>query len=306
MFSTRNSYNTHLRQAHNGIAYHSAEFDCLVFRDRRPEEQAQPHEGQAGRGGTLPWPTPAPGVVRPTAPSATLSSAFREAAAWLQAQASLGPRLLVPAVSTGIRPPSHTVVPPHWRGRGLLDLPVTTPIRRWALLTATHPDSQGGTTTVRSISPPRRRPPSTVEQLESVLSELEAQLRGAPGRLATLPQPQSSMPDQPAGLSGQAMAPPEPAASCKLFLLPGNIAEATRPFWQGSPGDEHQVIPVLLVSYGTDMSAAEIQSALDWMSYQRADMARYLCEWISQWRLHNYSTEATLKMLIDMLHNMQR
>jgi len=114
------------------------------------------------------------------------------------------------------------------------------------------------------------------------------------------------MPDRPAGLSGQAIAPPKPAASSKPALLPGNIAEATRPFWQGLPGNEHQVIPVLLASYGTDMSATEIQSALDWMRYQRADMARYLCEWISRWRLHNYSAEATLKMLIDMLRNMQR
>ena len=43
-----------------------------------------------------------------------------------------------------------------------------------------------------------------------------------------------------------------------------------------------------------------------WMRYQRADMARYLCKWISRWWLHNYSAEATLKMLIDMLRNMQR
>ena len=42
VFSTRNSYNTHLKNAHNGIAYHSAESDRLVFHDRRPEEQAQP------------------------------------------------------------------------------------------------------------------------------------------------------------------------------------------------------------------------------------------------------------------------
>jgi len=140
-----------------------------------------------------------------------------------------------------------------------------------------------------------------------VVSELEAQLRGAPGRLVTtLPQPQQSMPDRPAGLSGQAIAPPEPAATSKPALLPGNIAEATWPFWQGVPGDEHQVIPVLLSSYTTDMSAADLQSALDWMRYQQADMARYLSDWISRWRLHNYSAEATLKMLIDMLRNMQR
>jgi len=116
------------------------------------------------------------------------------------------------------------------------------------------------------------------------------------------------MPDRPAGLlgQGQAIAPPEPAATSKPALLPGNIAEATRPFWQGMPGDEHQAIPVLLSSYSTDMSAADIRSALDWMCYQRADMSRYLCDWISRWRLHNYYAEATLKMLIEMLRNMQR
>ena len=140
-----------------------------------------------------------------------------------------------------------------------------------------------------------------------MVSELEARLRlrGAPGFVATLPPPQSSRPQEPAGLQGQAMAPPEPADSSKPFLLPGNIVVATRPFWQGLPGDEHQVIPVLLASYRTDMSAAAIQSTLDWMRYQRADMARYLCEWVGTWRQNHYS-EATLDMLTTMLGNMQR
>jgi len=163
VFTTHSAYNTHLKRSHNNIAFHSAELDRLVFRNRRPEEQAQPLGGQAGRGGIPPRPVSAPHTVRPTAPSATLSSALREAAAWLQAQASLGPRLMVPAISTGIRPPSHVVVPPRGRGRGLLYLPATTPTRRWALPTGTHPDPQGRTTAVRSISPPRRGPPSTVE-----------------------------------------------------------------------------------------------------------------------------------------------
>jgi len=141
-----------------------------------------------------------------------------------------------------------------------------------------------------------------------VVSELEARLRlrGAPGFVATLPLPQSSRPQEPAGLQGQAMAPPEPADSSKPFLLPGKIVVATRPFWQGLPGDEHQVIPVLLASYHTDMSAAAIQSTLDWMRYQRADMARYLCEWVETWRQNHYSAEATLDMLTTMLGNMQR
>jgi len=176
------------------------------------------------------------------------------------------------------------------------------------LPTATHPDPQGGTTAVRSISPPRRGPPSTAEQLASVVSDLEAQLRGAPGPLATaLPQQQlPSIPEQAGGSTGPAMAPPEPTASSKPTLLPGNIAEATRPYWQGRPKDDQHVIPVLLSAYSTDMSATDIQSALNWMRYQRVDMARYLSEWISRWRLHNYSVEATLKMLTEILRNMQR
>ena len=102
-----------------------------------------------------------------------------------------------------------------------------------------------------------------------MVSELEARLRvrGTPGFLATLPSPQSSRPDQSAELQGQAMVPHEPADSSKPFLLPdGNLVVATRPFWQGLPGDEHQVIPVLLASYRTDMSAAAIQSTLDWIA----------------------------------------
>jgi len=306
-FRSRNAYNTHLKAAHNDVAYHHAETDRLVFRDRRSAGQAQPQGGQAGRGGVSPRPVPTSGAVPPTAPSASLASALREAAAWLQAQASLEPRPLAPAVPVGVRPPSHTVVPPRGRGRGLLDLPATTPTRRWALPTAVHPDPQGGATAVRSISPPRRGPPTSAEELEAVVSELEARLRlrGTPGFLATLPPPQSSRPDQSAELQGQATAPPEPADS-KPLLLPGNIVTATRPFWQGMPGDEHQVIPVLLASYRTDMSAAAIQSTLDWMRYQRADMARYLCEWVSTWRQNNYFAEATLNMLTAMLRNMQR
>jgi len=42
------------------------------------------------------------------------------------------------------------------------------------------------------------------------------------------------------------------------------------------------------------------------MRYQRADMARYISEWISRWRQNRYSAEATLGMLTDMLRNMQR
>jgi len=306
-FTTRSSYNKHLEKAHAETgAFFSASQDRLVFRDK-PKGQARPQGSQAGREGVQPRPVLTTPTVRPMASQSAVATAFQEAAAWLQGQAAARLRLMVPAISTGITPPSQGIVPPRGRGRGLLALPATTPTRPWALPTATHPDPQGGTSTVHSISPPRRGPPSTMEQLASVVSELEAQLRGAPGRLVTtLPQPQQSMPDRPAGLSDRAIAPSEPAATSKPALLPGNIAEATRPFWQGVPGNDHQVIPVLLSSYTTDMSAADIQSALDWMRYQRADMARYLSDLISRWWHHNYSTEATLKMLVDKLSNMQR
>ena len=177
IFSTHSSYNTHLKYAHDNIACHHAETDRLICRDRRPEGQTQPQGVQAGRGGASPRPVPTPGMVQPTAPSASLASALREAAAWLQAQASLQLRLLAPTVSVGVKPPSHAVMPPRGRGRGLLDLPATTPTRRWALPTAVHPDPQGGATAVRSISPPRRGPSTSAEELEAVVSELEARLR---------------------------------------------------------------------------------------------------------------------------------
>ena len=125
--------------------------------------------------------------------------------------------------------------------------------------------------------------------------------------MAALPQQQlQPIPEQAVGLPGPAMAPPEPTVTSKPTLLPGNIAEATRPYWQGRPEDEHRVIPVLMSSYSTDMSAADIQSILNWMRYQHHDMSRYILEWIDRWRQHPYSAEATLGMVADMLHNMQR
>jgi len=148
-----------------------------------------------------------------------------------------------------------------------------------------------------------RRP---LEQLASVVSNLEAQLSGAPGPLvAALPQHQLR-PEEAVGLPGPATAPPDPTVTSKPTLLPGNIAEATRPYWQGRPEDEHKVIPVLPSAYSTDMSAADIQSVLNWMRYQRDDMSRYLLEWIDRWRQNHYSAEATLEMVADMLRNMQR
>jgi len=44
-FITRSAYNTHLKRVHDNVAFHSAELDRLVFRNRRPKEQAQPQAG---------------------------------------------------------------------------------------------------------------------------------------------------------------------------------------------------------------------------------------------------------------------
>jgi len=192
--------------------------------------------------------------------------------------------MVVPAISTGIVPLPQSAVPPLGRGRGLLAMPATTPIWPWTLPTATHPDPRGGTTTARSLSPPQLGPPSSAEQFASVVSDLEAQLRGALGPLVTaLPQQQQPRPEQAVGLPRPAIASPEPTVTSKPTLLPGNIAEATRPYWQGWPDDEHSVIPVLMSAYSTNMSAADIQSALNWMWYQRHDMSRYILEWIDRW-----------------------
>ena len=162
---------------------------------------------------------------------------------------------------------------------------------------------------VRLFSPPMLGPRSSAEQLASAVSELDALLRGAldtmvAALLRPQPTPEEAVGALPLqGASGPATAPPNPTA--KPTLLPGNIAEVTRPYWQRRPEDEHRVIPVLMSAYSTTMSAAEIQSALNWMRYQRHDMARFLLEWVDQWQQHNYTAKATLDMMTQMLRNFQ-
>jgi len=141
-----------------------------------------------------------------------------------------------------------------------------------------------------------------------VVSELEAQLRGAPGRLATtLPLPQQSLPDRPAGLSDQVIAPSEPTATSKPALLPGNIAEATRPFWQGVPGTStrlylccccpiRQICPLPTSSL---LSTGCGTSERTWLDIR-------LDQPVAAPSIYQYTAEATLKMLVDMLRNMQR
>ena len=169
---------------------------------------------------------PAPRMVQPMAPPAALASALQEATAWLQGQASARLWMMVPAISTGIVPPPLSAMPPLGRGCGLLAMPAITPIRPWTLPMVSHPDPQGGTTTARPFSPPEQGPPSSAEQLASVVSDLEAQLQAGPGPLvAALPQQQPRT-EEAVGLPGPATAPPDPTVTSKPTLLPGNIAEA--------------------------------------------------------------------------------
>jgi len=44
---------------------------------------------------------------------------------------------------------------------------------------------------------------------------------------------------------------------------------------------------------------------MNWMRFQRQDMARFLTECLDHWQQHGYSPEAMVGMLCQMLQNLQ-
>jgi len=100
------------------------------------------------------------------------------------------------------------------------------------------------------------------------------------------------------------MPPASPVSKPKL--KPEHIAQATRPYWQGRREEERGVIPTLLSAYSSSLTIEDLQSILNWMRFQRGELAGYLLEWVTRWRQNGYSADATLGMLTDTLSQMWR
>ena len=96
---------------------------------------------------------------------------------------------------------------------------------------------------------------------------------------------------EPVRDAGTATAPPNSAVTPKPPLQPQHLLEVARPYWQGHTEDEHRVIPALLSTYASVMTQDQVRASLNWMRFQRQDMARFLAELIARWRGHGYSPE---------------
>jgi len=146
VFSTRNSYNTHLKKAVQ---------DRLVFR-RRPKGEARLRRNVTDRRGFMPWSMSPSVTARPISPSPELDRLLEEATAWDESMMAMRRRMRPASVETASLPPLGAR--PLGRGRGLLARAATTPIEHLVSVVSELGFEPRGTPGCPAVALPRQQP----------------------------------------------------------------------------------------------------------------------------------------------------